>query len=99
MTKPQPSPHAENETTSFESAFARLETILERMNSNTVSLDESLKLFEEADRLIAACNKKLNEAESKVEMLIKNRNGDLSLAADQKPMTQNFCAPAQQPPF
>lgn len=75
---------------SFETAFHRLEEILERMNSNTVSLDESLKLFEEADKLITMCNKRLIDAERKVEMLIKNRAGELLLGSDQKPGTQDF---------
>jgi exodeoxyribonuclease VII small subunit len=75
---------------SFENAFARLEEILEQMNSGTVTLDESLKLYEEADRLIAACNKRLVDAERKIEILIKNRSGELTLDTDQKPMTQEF---------
>ena len=78
----------QTEPESFESAFKRLETILERMNSNTVSLDESLELFEEADKLINTCNKRLNDAERKIEMLIKTRNGDLTLGPDLKPLTQ-----------
>lgn len=78
----------QNEPESFELAFKRLETILERMNSNAVSLDESLQLFEEADKLITTCNKRLNDAERKIEMLIKTRNGDLVLGPDLRPMTQ-----------
>lgn len=78
----------QNEPENFELAFKRLEAILERMNSNTVSLDESLKLFEEADRLITTCNARLNNAERKIEMLIKTRNGDLALGPDLKPLTQ-----------
>lgn len=74
----------------FEAAFARLEEILEKMNSGTVSLDDSLKLYEEADRLINLCSRKLNDAERKIETLIKNRSGELTLGNDQKPMTQNF---------
>ena len=73
----------------FESAFTRLEEILERMNSGTVSLDESLKLYEEADKLIVMCNKRLIDAERKIEVLIKNR-GELALGSDQKPLTQDF---------
>lgn len=83
-----------NENTSFESAFARLEEILEKMNSSAITLDESLKLYEEADRLITTCNKRLNEAERKIEILIKNRNGDVMLGADQKPLTQDFNLPS-----
>lgn len=76
--------------TNFEEAFKRLEQILERMNSGSVGLDESLKLYEEADRLITTCNKRLNDAERKIEVLIKNRNGDLTLGANQQPQTQDF---------
>ncbi|MEI8125444.1 MAG: exodeoxyribonuclease VII small subunit [Parachlamydiaceae bacterium] len=76
----------------FENAFARLEEILERMNSGTATLDESLKLYEEADRLIGKCNKRLIDAERKIETLIKNRGGELAIGTDQKPMTQDFTA-------
>ena len=75
---------------SFETAFARLEAILEKMNSASVSLDESLKLYEEADKLIHLCSNRLNAAEKKIETLIKNRKGELVLGADQKPMTEKF---------
>lgn len=75
---------------SFEAAFARLEEILEKMNSGSVSLDESLKLYEEADKLINICSKRLNSAEKKIETLIKNRKGELVLGPDQKPMTERL---------
>lgn len=75
---------------SFEDAFTRLEQILEKMNSGAVGLDESLKLYEEADKLIATCGKRLNDAERKIEILVKNRSGELVLGADQKPLTQDF---------
>lgn len=75
---------------SFEAAFARLEEILEKMNSSSVSLDESLKLYEEADKLISMCSSRLNEAERKIEILVKNRNGDVVMENDQKPSTQDF---------
>jgi exodeoxyribonuclease VII small subunit len=74
----------------FESAFARLEAILEKMNEGGTSLDESLKLYEEADKLILCCGKKLNEAEKKIEILIKNRNGELQIGADGKPLKEDF---------
>jgi exodeoxyribonuclease VII small subunit len=77
-------------TISFESAFSRLEEILERMNSGTISLDESLKLYEEADQLIVICHRRLNEAERKIEILVKNRNGELASGADDRPVTQDF---------
>lgn len=61
----------------FEKAYSRLEEILEKMNSGKATLDESLKLYEEADKLIASCSKKLGEAEKKIEILIKGRDGGL----------------------
>jgi exodeoxyribonuclease VII small subunit len=75
---------------SFEAAFARLEEILERLNAGTISLDDSLKLYEEADQLIVTCNKRLNDAERKIEILVKNRNGELILGNDDKPLTQDY---------
>jgi exodeoxyribonuclease VII small subunit len=76
---------------SFEASFSRLEEILEKMNSSAASLDESLKLYEEADKLINSCSKKLNDAERKIEILIKNRtSGELALGNDGRPATQDF---------
>ncbi len=81
----------------FEAAIARLDEILEKMNSGAVTLDESLALFEEADKLISICNKRLNDAERKIEILIKNRNGETVLGPDQKPQTQDFTPQTQYP--
>jgi exodeoxyribonuclease VII small subunit len=75
---------------SFEQAYSRLEQILEKMNSGKASLDESLKLYEEADQLIASCSKRLNEAEQKIEILIKNRQGELELSEQGQPLSQPF---------
>lgn len=78
------------ETINFETAFARLEEILHRLNTGTIGLDESLALYEEADRLIRLCSGRLNEAERRIEVLVKNRQGDLVLGNDEKPLTQDF---------
>lgn len=74
----------------FENAFTRLEEILEQMNDTEVSLDDSLKLYEEADQLIHSCSTRLNQAEQKVEALIKERNGSLSLDQEGKVQTEPF---------
>lgn len=74
----------------FEASFTRLEEILDLLNSGKVTLEESLKLYEEADKLITLCNKKLLMAEQKIEMLIKNREGELALSSDGKPQLQAF---------
>lgn len=74
----------------FEKAFHRLEEILEKLNSGAVSLDESLRLYEEANGLIIHCSQNLNQAEQRITMLMKNRQGELQLGADQRPQVQDF---------
>jgi len=81
----------------FESAFERLEQILEKMNTGKTTLDESLKLFEEADQLIRLCSQRLTGAEQKVETLIKNRTNELVIDDSQKPKTQPFSRSVQNP--
>ncbi|NGX37465.1 MAG: Exodeoxyribonuclease 7 small subunit [Chlamydiae bacterium] len=68
----------------FEKAYERLENILEKMNEEQVSLDDALALYEEADSLIVNCQRRLNEAEQKIEILIKNRE------ENQPPQTEEF---------
>ncbi len=60
---------------SFEDSFKRLEEILEKMNSGKTPREESLKLFEEAEKLISTCSEPLTQAEKKIEMLVKNKEG------------------------
>lgn len=78
------------ETLNFEQAFARLEHILEQMNSGKASLDDSLKLYVEADELIKKCNRRLIDAEAIIETLVRNRNGELQLNEQGNPVTQPF---------
>jgi exodeoxyribonuclease VII small subunit len=77
------------ETLSFEKAFERLEQILAAMNSGKVQLEESLKLFEEAEKLIRTCSTRLSTAEQKIEQLMKNKGG-LAVDAGQLPKTEPF---------
>lgn len=79
-----------NKTPNFEQAFARLEEILKAMTEGEVSLDDSLKLYEEADKLIAFCSKRLTEAEQKIEKLIKNREGELVTDEEGSPQTERL---------
>ncbi len=74
----------------FETAFEKLELILAKMNTGKTPLDESLKLFEEADKLIRFCSGRLSSAEQKVEMLIKGRNGELTVDETNLPQKQPY---------
>lgn len=64
---------------SFEEKMMRLEEIVEDMQSNKISLDKSIKLFEEGTNLIGALNKELTHAEEKVKILLM-KNGEYTEA-------------------
>jgi exodeoxyribonuclease VII small subunit len=59
----------------FEQSLKKLEAIVAQMERGDVSLEDSVKLFEEGSRLADQCKQQLAEAEGKVEILIKQRNG------------------------
>ena len=55
----------------FEECLQRLEKIVHELEKGEVPLEKSLTLFEEGMQLSAACRKELEEAEGKVEILLK----------------------------
>ena len=57
---------------SFEEAFRRLETIVQTLEKGESTLDESIKAFEEGMKLVKFCSEKLNEAEVRLQRLVKN---------------------------
>ena len=60
---------AEKKELTYEEAMTRLEKIVSMRETDTLSLDESLKLFEEGTTLARFCNKTLDEAELKITKL------------------------------
>lgn len=62
---------------SFEHSLARLEKIVDTLESGDVSLDDSLKMFEEGIQLSKECMETLNKAEIKIKQLTKDINGKL----------------------
>lgn len=70
----------------FEEALKKLEKIVSRLEEGEISLEESLKLFEEGIRLSRFCNQKLDEAEKKVEILMKGKDGALRPEPFEPPM-------------
>jgi len=64
----------------FEEALKKLEQIVARMESGDLPLDASLKAFEEGIRLSRFLNAKLEEAEGRVEILLKDSKGALITA-------------------
>lgn len=61
----------------FEQSLEKLEKLVERMEQGDLSLEESLKTFEEGIKLTRECQQALAQAEQKVKMLIE-KNGNLS---------------------
>ena len=59
----------------FEKALSRLETIVTELEGGELSLDDSLKIFEEGVKLSKTCLKMLDDAERKVEILVQDKNG------------------------
>jgi exodeoxyribonuclease VII small subunit len=64
-----------SEPKSFEKAMKRLEEIVHKLEEGELSLEESLKIFEEGTNLSKFLTRKLSEAEAKVQKLIKTQEG------------------------
>jgi len=64
----------------FEECLKRLEKIVHELERGDAPLEKSLTLFEEGMQLSAACRNELEEAEGKVEILLK-QNGKLQAVA------------------
>jgi exodeoxyribonuclease VII small subunit len=80
MTSPNPSNEAQP---SFEKSFSQLQELVKKLEGGALSLEDSLKAFEEGVRLTRFCQESLSSAELKVEQLVK-------IGADGKPQTKPF---------
>ena len=63
---------------SFEDALVKLETIVESMESGDVPLADLLAKFEEGTRLLKVCESRLKDAELKIELLKKQKDGTVA---------------------
>ncbi len=61
----------------FERSLARLEEVVRKLESPQLALDDAMKLFEEGVELTRECQKQLEEAEGRVEILLKKADGKL----------------------
>jgi exodeoxyribonuclease VII small subunit len=75
---------------SFETALARLETVVKQMEDGTLPLEELIERYEEGIRLVKACSDKLAAAEQRIQMITKKAGGKVELADFEEP-------PAAQP--
>ena len=63
----------------FEASLNELERIVKQLEDGDMPLEESLKLFEEGVRLSRECRERLTSAERRIEVLMKEADGTISL--------------------
>lgn len=75
----KPEPKAEGaKKQAFEQSLARLEEIVRKLESPNLPLDDAMKLFEEGMQLSRECQKQLEQAEARVEILLKKTGGEMT---------------------
>ena len=60
------------DTVNFETSLQKLEKIIEKLEDGDISLEDSVKSFEEGIGLVKECQKQLSQAELKVKKLLDN---------------------------
>ena len=65
-----------DETPAFEEALRQLEEIVQRLEKGDLALEESLRLYEQGIRLSRLCHARLEEAEGRIEVLLKDARGE-----------------------
>jgi exodeoxyribonuclease VII small subunit len=78
---------------SFETALKQLEEVVQRLEKGEPTLEESLQLYEQGIRLSRLCQQKLEEAQGKVEMLLKDERGEPVADAKGRPRTTPLDTP------
>lgn len=65
----------ESETSSFESAYERLESIVRELEADGMSIDRAVDLYEDGVRLVRLCNARLDRAEMRISRLASTDGG------------------------
>ncbi len=63
-------------TEKFEVSLEKLEGLVQKLESGDLSLEDSMKAFEEGMTLVKSCEQKLTEAQKKIEILMKDKEGN-----------------------
>lgn len=75
---------AKKDVQTFETSLGKLEEIVGKLEEGDLSLEESLKLFEDGIKLSRECQQRLDQAERRIEILLKDKNGNPTLQAINK---------------
>lgn len=70
---------AEKKAKNFEEALSRLESIVERLEEGSISLEDSVDAFKQGMELTKYCREKLDKAELELKTLVKDAEGGFSL--------------------
>lgn len=73
----------------FEKDLEKLEQIVQNLEKGELTLEDALKQFEEGIRLARQCEKALSEAERKIEILLKNEDGEIEAQPFELPEADN----------
>ena len=64
----------------FEEHLTQLETVVERLERGDLTLDESVRLFEDGMKLSQACKAELEQAEGRIQVLVEGKGGKMQVA-------------------
>ncbi|HEU4710742.1 MAG TPA: exodeoxyribonuclease VII small subunit [Pyrinomonadaceae bacterium] len=79
--------NAQEQGRTFEASLEALERIVRQLESGDLPLDKSLELFEQGIRLSRECQERLNQAERRIEILLRDNQG--------RPTVSTFNAPTE----
>lgn len=74
---------AKGKELTFEEALKSLENVVAKLESGKIRLEESIRLFEEGMKLSSLCQKRLDDADRKIEMLLRKPGGVVSGTEDE----------------
>jgi exodeoxyribonuclease VII small subunit len=74
--------HTDISQMSFEQALSALEQIVQQLERGDVPLDESITLYERGEQLRAACQKRLDAAQARIEKIVTGADGKASGTTD-----------------
>ena len=97
MTSPDPAAPETPAGPSFEQALQQLEGVVQRLEQGELPLEQALELYEQGVRLSRLCHAKLEEAEGKIALLLKDAQGEARLDRRGRPRTTPFDLDPDEP--
>ncbi len=80
----------------FEQALLQLEQVVQKLEKGELPLEDSLRLYEEGIRLSRLCHAKLEEADGRIEVLLKDARGEPVRDGEGQPVTRPLPEPGDE---